>query len=124
MTSKEFKALKEELKRKARYVVIQRKPYTVVVAEVEYDSQRYVDFGFSKVNWPDWFQPRRGKEIALGRAIEGIARRVTNPDEKTRPTLHEFYIDYILGASTSSPPEEELLGWIHLQWPANSSTGT
>jgi hypothetical protein len=95
MTSKEFKALKAELTRKARIIVIQRKPNTCIVAEVEHNGQRYIDFGFSKANWPDWFLSRRGKEIALGRAINEIACRI-DAGMEIAPTYPEFYVDYVI----------------------------
>ena len=100
MTSKEFKALKAELTHKARLVVIQRKPNTCVVVEVEHNGLRYVDFGFSKVNWPDWFLPRRGKEIALGRAVDAVAARIIGdvPREAEYP---EFYVDFVLAPSVT-----------------------
>jgi len=112
MNSKEFKALKAELTRKARIIVIQRRPWCTVVAEVEYNGQRYIDFGHSKANWPDWYSTKRGKEIALGRAINEIAIRI-DCAEATTPTDEEFYVDFACGCvPTFVPPAEDELSWM------------
>lgn len=112
MTSKEFKALKEELKHKARIIVIQRRPWCTVVAEVEHNGQRYIDFGHSKANWPDWYSTKRGKEIAFGRAINEIAYRI-RLGMMTTPTDDEFYVDYTLDSPAVIPDAEgALLQWV------------
>ena len=123
MTSKEFKALKEELIHKARLVVIQRKPNTCVIVEVKHNGQQYVDFGFSKVNWPDWFLPRRGKEIAAGRAIANIAERVKYGREELSSET-QLYSE-CGGNVPMDAPMTELQGWIHFtQNPQNSTIGS
>ncbi|MCJ7761116.1 hypothetical protein MUP59_08270 [Candidatus Bathyarchaeota archaeon] len=113
MTSKEFKALKTELTRKAHIIVIQRRPWCTVVAEVEHNGQCYIDFGHSKANWPDWYSTKRGKEIALGRAINEIAIRIECV-EATTPTDEEFYVDFAPGLTIPAfvPPAEDELSWM------------
>lgn len=113
MTSKEFKALKEELRLKARIIVIQRRPWCTVVAEVEHNGQCYIDFGHSKANWPDWYSTKRGKEIALGRAIHEIACRIRY-GMMAAPTDEEFYVDFAPGLTIPAfvPPAEDELSWM------------
>lgn len=127
MTHKEFKALKSELEKKARIIVIQRRPWCTVIAEVEHNGQCYIDFGHSKANWPDWYSTKRGKEIALGRAINEIACRIRLGMMAT-PTDEEFYVDFgpaeIVPAFVP-PPEDELSWMAHLSTrSAISATGS
>jgi len=56
-------------------VFFQRRPYTIAVANVNICSTTYQGVGISKVSGKDWYNPKLGKRIALGRAIDCIARQ-------------------------------------------------
>ena len=90
MGSKEFKQLKEELSTGVKWQIYQRRPVTVVIATVYYGGVCYQDFGYSKVTWPDWWNRQRGVEIAKGKAVDNVARRIMGMEVERLDTLETF----------------------------------
>lgn len=76
MKLKDFKALKRQLDKVAQYIICQSRPNTFVIAKVVWQNITYVDFDFSKCHWPDWWNRTQGINIAKGKAIHNIAKRV------------------------------------------------
>lgn len=82
-----------------RIFYFQRRPYTCCVVLTEINGCEYFDCGFSKVNWPDWFLPWRGRQIALGRALENIAERAAGVQDTP-------YHDYLATDELSTMMDE------------------
>lgn len=51
----------------------QEKPYTAANVTVEYRGNTYEALGFSKVCYPDRFDPEFGKELAVKKAVSKVA---------------------------------------------------
>jgi hypothetical protein len=56
--------------------LLQSKPYTCVVVRSFYNEQEYLGYGFSKVCYPDKWEPELGAKLAKRRAIIMILRQV------------------------------------------------
>jgi len=57
-------------------IFFQRRPYTIAVTTVNFNGTLYQGIGISKVSGKDWYNPKLGKRIARGRAIDCIARQI------------------------------------------------
>ena len=51
---------------------IHRQPYTMVEVRVVYDGVIHEGFGFSKVQYPDVWDPIEGRRIATIRAVKDL----------------------------------------------------
>lgn len=59
--------------------VWQKKPYTAVKMETHYSCSAeitYVEYGFTKVCWPDAWDAEYGVEPAVRKAIADVSRRI------------------------------------------------
>jgi hypothetical protein len=56
--------------------VWQSRPNTAVKVTAHHKGKTYSQVGFSKVNWPDWWNAKRGVQIARGKALVKIARTI------------------------------------------------
>jgi hypothetical protein len=54
----------------------QRCPYTCAVVRARYRGAEYLGVGFSKVRWPDSFEPDYGIELARNKAFADISKRI------------------------------------------------
>ena len=59
-------------------VVWQKKPYTMVEVQAEYNDEWYYDFAFAKVRHPDPWDAEYGVELATRKACASIAKRILN----------------------------------------------
>ena len=69
----------KELRRELEFtlhIVLQDRPNTAVQVSTNYNGTTFVASGFSKVCWPDWWDKRRGIEIAQGKAEAKIVRQI------------------------------------------------
>jgi hypothetical protein len=64
----------------------QKQPYTCVVITSWFDNKEYQGFGFSKVCYPDKWDPEEGADIAKRRALYMIMHQVRkNEDLESLP---------------------------------------
>lgn len=75
--------LREELQERIRagiesIDVYQKCPYTCVSVTASFDGQIYTELGFSKVRWPDPWVESEGTNLAVKKAIAGIAKPIVN----------------------------------------------
>lgn len=54
-----------------------QRPFVFVKAEAKIDGHKWIGLGFAKVCWPDIWNPTIGFAIAERKAIEHIARAVS-----------------------------------------------
>ena len=59
-----------------RYQTVQRKPFTMVTVRARYSNYYLTGVGFSKVMWPDKWDPENGVRVAKERAKLDAARQV------------------------------------------------
>lgn len=84
--NQQVRLLKDLLEANGRWETYQRRPMTVAVLTTTYNGCLYEDFGYAKVKWPDRWNWRRGIEIAKGKALDNLARRLLN--DKSLPKLY------------------------------------
>ena len=57
------------------WIVWQKKPNTAVRV-IYHGKQSYYDFGFTKVQYPDTWDAQYGIDLAVKKALAGIARQI------------------------------------------------
>jgi len=64
--------------------MLQKRPSTAVRVTVRLLQYPVAEaLGFSKACWPDVWDPGRGKELAVRKALADIAKRLTSQEETT-----------------------------------------
>jgi hypothetical protein len=113
-TNRQIKDLKKSLREDpdTEVYILQRRPNTFALVKIRIGEGWMVDFGFSKVNWPDWFNARRGAEIATGKALDALAERILGGGEKTVSIQAEenaFKVsEFLSGLVATSDVEDDL----------------
>lgn len=59
----------------------QRRPYTIVEVSACVDGVDHQAICVAKVGWPDWWQPKRGIEVAKGKCVHRIAQAILNGEQ-------------------------------------------
>jgi hypothetical protein len=63
---------------------LQSKPYSCVVVRSFYNDREYLGYGFSKVSYPDKWEPEQGAEIAKHRALIMVLHQVRATEKVAR----------------------------------------
>jgi len=58
------------------YFIAQRRPCTTAITQVEFDGHTFTGMGVSKVSGKDWYDPKLGRRIALGKAVRNIVAQI------------------------------------------------
>lgn len=56
--------------------VFQRRPITIVNLVSVVDGKPYMTTEYAKVQWPDWYDKKRGVDVAVGKATKRIAQAI------------------------------------------------
>jgi len=59
-----------------RTSVIQERPYTCIITHSHWNGAPVKIVGFSKVSWPDPFDPAHGIQLAKSKGISACARKI------------------------------------------------
>ena len=73
--------------------MLQCRPNTAILMQLEHIDKTYEACGFSKVCWPDRWDPVRGYGLALEKACSKIAEQILADCGDDRSTLVAFQID-------------------------------
>ncbi len=80
------KALLQTLEDRQTDVTLwQQRPFSCVVLHSWYNGKNYTGYGFSKVCYPDNWEPESGANIAHRRALIMILRQVRNDERQPLP---------------------------------------
>jgi len=69
--------------------IFQRKPWTFVLLQVRVNGILEEIFDFAKVQYPDEWDPKRGRELAEQKAIAALAKKLVNEHGDPRTWFFE-----------------------------------